>query len=282
MNGDGKPDIITEVFYRSASLLTVRVGKGGGQFAPPQSIPVIVNSGFAAGDLNGDGYADVVMSAAFSNSLQVYWGSATGAFTAGPTLPTQYSLAQEPQTVVIGDFNGDGKADIAVSTYGSSTTSYVELLPGKGDGTFGAGLLTPVPVNGSLAAADMNGDGRLDLVLSGLDTNIQDSTGILLSNGDGTFQAGKFVVSPYWTGAIAVADFNGDGNPDVVVLPLGQQLVTYTGDGHGNLTPGPIYGAGAGAWTNLVVGDFLNRGRPGVAFGNFSAATIAVVQNTTR
>jgi len=282
VNGDGIPDVITEEFY-GTDLLTVRLGKGGGRLGPPQSIPVIVNSGFAVGDLDGDGYADVVMSAVFSNSLQVYRGTAAGAFIQGPVLGTTYTPSDEPQTVVIGDFNGDGKPDIAVSTFNSGTLgSYVEVLPGHGDGTFGGELATAVPVNGVLAVGDMNGDGLPDLVLSGLNGNIQDSTGVLLSNGDGTFRAGTFVSSPYWTGAIAVADFNGDGKLDAVVLPLGQQLVTYSGDGHGKLTPGPIYGAGAGAWTNLVVGDFRNNGKPGLAFGNFVAATIGVVENAAR
>jgi FG-GAP-like repeat len=275
VNGDGAPDIIVEVFYQRANLLIARLGKGDGTFGPPQSILAIVNSGFAAGDLNGDGYADVVMSDAFSNRLQIYWGSAAGAWTLGPVLSTRYGPAQEPQTVAIGDFNGDGKPDIAVST----GTSYVEVFPGRGDGTFASEVVTPAPVNGALAVGDMNGDGLPDLVLSGLNGSIQDSTGVLLSNGDGTFRAGQFLTSPYWTGALAVADFNGDGNLDVVVLPLGQQLVTYSGDGQGGLKAGPLYGAGAGAWTNLAAGDFLNNGKPGVAFGNFEAATIGVVEN---
>jgi hypothetical protein len=284
VNGDGILDVIVEAFDGRSNLLSVHLGKGGGKFGPAQSVPAIVNEGFAVGDLNGDGYADVVMSAAFSNSLQVYWGSAAGTFTTGPVLNTRYAPATEPQSIVIADFNGDGRPDITISTMDEGTyNSYIEVLPGQGNGTFGDGLLTAVPVNGVIALADMNGDGLPDLVLSGLNNNtLQDSTGVLLSNGDGTFHAGNFLTSPYWTGAVAVADFNGDGHPDVVVLPLGQQLVTFTGDGHGNLTAGPIYGAGAGAWTNLVTGDFLNNGKPGLAFGNSVAATVGVVQNVSR
>lgn len=87
---------------------------------------------------------------------------------------------------------------------------------------------------------------------------------------------------PYWTGSIAVADFNGDGNVDAVVLPVGQQLVTFAGDGRGKLIPGVIYGAGAGAWTNLVTSDFLNTGKPGLAFGNFVGASVGVVLNVSK
>ncbi|HTQ57513.1 MAG TPA: VCBS repeat-containing protein [Bryobacteraceae bacterium] len=284
VNGDGKPDVVTEVFNGKTNVLTVRLGKGGGRLGPPQSIAAIVNSGFAVGDLNGDGYADVVMSAVFSNMLRPYWGTSAGAFTVGAILNTTYTPSGEPQTVAIGDFNHDGRPDIAVSTLDQgSFHSYVEVFLGNGNGTFGNAILTAVPVNGALAVGDMDRDGLPDLVLTGLNNNtLQDSTGVLLSNGDGTFRAAAFVSSPYWTGALSVADFNGDGNPDVVVLPIGQQLVTYTGDGHGNLAAGAIYGAGVGAWTNLVAGDFLNDGRPGLAFGNSVAATVGVVQNISK
>ena len=284
VNGDGIPDIITETFYARSNRLTVRLGKGNGAFGPPQSVQAIVNNGFAVGDLNGDGFADAVMSDAFSNNLQIYWGSSAGTFTTGPVLNTRYSTSTEPQSIVIADFTGDGRADIAISTLDSgSYQSYVEVLPGLGNGTFGSSILTAVPVNGVLAAGDMNGDGKLDLVLSGINNNIlKDATGVLLSNGDGTFRPGRFLESPYWSGAIAVADFNGDGRLDAVVLPLGQQLVTYIGDGRGNLIAGAIYGAGAGAWTNLVTGDFLNTGVPGLAFGNFNGSSIGVVESLTR
>ncbi len=281
VNGDHKLDLVA--FLENGNL-AVALGHGDGTFGAAASYPGYLAYGFAVGDLNGDGYADVALSAIFSNGVQILWGSATGALVRGPLLITSYAPAQATQAVAIGEFNGDGLPDLAVSTVDYNTlNNYIELFPGKTDGTLGSSIKTLVPVNGSIAAADMNRDGRMDLVLSGVeDINIQTSTGVLLSNGDGTFHPETFRSSPYWTGAITVADLNGDGNPDVAVIPIDPQLVIFTGDGAGNLSPGPIYGAGVGAWTNLVHGDFLGDGKPGLTFANALVGTFSVVENTSK
>ena len=130
----------------------------------------------------------------------------------------------EALSMAAGDFNGDGKPDLVVLNGGSTT---VGVLLGNGDGTFqavvtyGSGGVYPQ----SVAVADVNGDGKPDLVVAGgCGSSNCGNVGVLLGNGDGTFQA----VVTYFSGAlsaesVAIADVNRDGKPDLVVAePLSQ------------------------------------------------------------
>ena len=117
--------------------------------------------------------------------------------------------------VVAGDFNGDGKLDLAVSNNDGSSPNLAILL-GNGDGTFGAPKVTSTG-GGSLswiAAADLNKDGHLDLIA--VDNTNQDIA-IFLGKGDGTFQTPS-TLSQSSPVIVAVGDFNNDGNPDLLVV----------------------------------------------------------------
>jgi hypothetical protein len=141
-----------------------------------------------------------------------------------PTLPADFI----PTAVVTGDFNGDGHMDWAV-TNGGSNNIWVYL--GKGDGT--AQLPTIITLKGAapvrLAAVDINHDGKLDLVVAEADSS---TVGILLGNGDGTFGAEREFSLPGNPSCMAVTDFNGDGNPDVVV-GLGENWHFFPETGRG-------------------------------------------------
>src|SRR5208282_4984408 len=151
-----------------------------------------------------------------------------------PTLPADFI----PTAVVTGDFNGDGHMDWAVANGGSNN---IWVYLGNGDGT--AQLPTIITLTGTvpvgLAAVDMNHDGKLDLVVAEADSS---TVGILLGNGDGTFGAEREFSLPGNPSCMAVTDFNGDGNPDVVV-GLAGELAFLPGDGKGNLGT-PVISAG--------------------------------------
>src|SRR5439155_12602718 len=150
-------------------------------------------------------------------------------FNFGPTLPAGFI----PTAVVTGDFNGDGHVDWAVANTGDNN---IWIYLGKGAGT--AQLPTIIPLKGlsptALAAVDMNHDEKLDLIVAEADSG---SVGLLLGNGDGTFGPEREFYVPGIPESLAVADFDGDGNLDVVVgMALSAfELAYFAGDGKGML-----------------------------------------------
>ena len=264
-NGDGKPDILEQ----TTGTLVVLLGKGDGTFESP----VNTSSGatllvLTAFDVNGDGKPDVV--AITASSLVVYLGKGDGTF--GEPISTNLGAGQLTSLVALGDFNGDGKVDVAVSVL-SFTTPGTGILLGNGDGTF-----QPVVFPSNLATfqtqsvADVNNDGKVDLIAS--------SGQVALGNGDGTFNV--LPATPcQGTGGTAtcvlgaVADLNGDGKPDIVVYNQQNTLLAqiYLGSGDGTFTDFSnylpqmiLYNAMAPLSAGLAVGDFNSDGKPDIAF----------------
>src|SRR5215469_7350876 len=130
--------------------------------------------------------------------------------------PTSYPVGTSPAAIVLGDFNGDGKIDIAVANSGSGDVS---ILLGNGDGTFHPAVNYSAGHNPSMiAVGDFNGDGKLDLAVEcDFDAAAGASVSILLGNGDGTFQAPKTLSLTAGLAWMAVADFDGDKKSDLAV-----------------------------------------------------------------
>jgi FG-GAP-like repeat len=127
--------------------------------------------------------------------------------------PRDYPVGSLPDSVVVGDFTGNGLLDIATANNGSNNIS---VLLQNSDGTFQTAVSYPVGNSPtSLQVGDINGDGKLDLVV----INTADSTiGVLLGNGNGTFQAQQLTTIPSGSPPyMVVADFNGDGKTDVAI-----------------------------------------------------------------
>lgn len=199
---------------------------------------------------------------AFVLLISLGYPASSGAVDFAP--PKTYPVGTSPSVIVVGDFNGDGKPDIAVANSGSGNVS---ILLGNGDGTFQAAknFATGGSPN-SIAVGDFNGDHKLDLVIG--DSGLQGGTGpgsvvLLLGNGDGTFQLA--IQLSVKASIVLEADVNLDGKPDLIAD--GSLLL---GNGDGTFQSAQNTGAGSPS----LVGDFNGDGKPdlvasgGILLGN--------------
>ena len=253
--------------------------------------PGLTNSPAAevTGDFNGDGIPDVAL--LWTNqpyfggaySVTMLLGKGDGTFTAGATVAA--TGVQQYPVMITGDFNGDGKTDLAVLSWNGYSESYMTTMLGQGDGTFVSGP-TGVVFNqgavggdgttGSLVAADFNGDGKMDLAVVG-DYIAPGGMTILLGNGDGSFTATGANLAPLQDfGVVATGDFNGDGIPDLVaanyLAPSG--VAVFLGKGDGSFTALPTTVPAAGTPTSIVIGDFNGDGKQDMAFGYEGGAEV--------
>ena len=264
-NGDGKLDMAV-----ASTSVTVMLGNGDGTFqtalnsaAGPQP------SSIAVGDFNGDGKLDVAVTDASTFSIYILLGKGDGTF--GPAQPFKTGENVNPVSIVVSDFNNDGKLDVAVADQGclaaSCTSGTVTVMLGNGDGTLQPPLHLTVGIapNG-LAVSDFNNDGVKDLAATDSNGNVW----ILLGNGTGTFQVGPPIAL---TGAntpaygVAVGDFNGDGKPDLAVATGAAEFISILlGRGDGTFrSPQNISDplAQVPAW--VAVGDFNGDGKQDLA-----------------
>jgi hypothetical protein len=222
-NGDGILDLA--VANTSGDTVTILLGNGNGTFTPASSSPVPVGNSpisLAVGDFNADGILDLAVANANDNTVTILLGNGDGTFT--PAANSPVAVGSVPSSVVVGDFNGDGIADLAVGNYSDNT---VTILLGNGNGTFTPTVNSPMTVGtgpSSLVVGDFNGDGTADLAVADYGAN---AVTVLLGNGNGTFMA---AASGWATGGgpgfIAEGDFNGDGLADLAVASEGSNTVT--------------------------------------------------------
>lgn len=214
-NQDGRLDLA--VANLRSDNISVLVGYGDGTFQPPTNYPVAnIYSYLTVGDFNGDGKPDLAVASwgGTNGTVWVLTNNGDGTFQA-PVAVTALAAAQ-PLYIATGDFNGDGKLDIAFPTFNGS----VAILPGNGDGTFQAavGNYAVGTYPGGMAVGDFNGDGRTDLAVDYESGQYPVGVVVLLANGDGTFQTGNFNLGGIvGVGGMAVGDFRSNGKPDLAV-----------------------------------------------------------------
>jgi hypothetical protein len=253
----------------NAVLGTAALGAGnpGLTWLNPQTLAGFNPEAIAVGDFNGDGIPDLAEISGAQNFVTIYLGNGDGTFTQ-LTSVTPPATGSSPSSIAVGDFNGDGKLDLAVVNDESDTVS---ILLGNGDGSFTATAASPAtgvaPVN--IAVADFNGDGIPDLVVS---TPFTDTINIFLGNGDGTFTPAAVTTTASGPGnTVAVGDFNGDGKPD---LAIGSNSAVYIllGNGDGTFTAAPTQTT-TGYFSSIVIGDFNGDGKLDMAVGNLQNVT---------
>jgi FG-GAP-like repeat/FG-GAP repeat len=191
-----------------------------------------------------------------------------------------YPAGESPTSVIIGDFNGDGRPDIATASSGAGT---IDVLVADPKGGYGAPIQSSTAKEkpAAMVTGDFNGDGVLDLAT----VNPADSTvSIFLGNGDGTFQPARTFSAGNVPYSVAIADFNGDGYPDLAVLGLGSGVgfqmpgvvTLLLGRGDGTFVPQGTYAA-ADCATTIAVGDFNEDGAPDFVSTDYMNDTVTVV-----
>lgn len=257
-NNDGKPDLVTQP---TNTTLAVLINNGNGTLQNPQSsaIPHPSVRVFTVGDFNGDGKLDLFAlgrdSSAFSAAfVSVLLGNGDGTFQSPINSNGNWSVGTGPYSIVVGDFDRDGKLDVAV------TDEYLTILKGNGNGTFNppAAPFHLSNTSADLKVADFNGDGKLDLVTSGVFAT--GALQVLLGNGDGTFQNLGDQISGKSSVSVVVADLNGDTRPDLSGNIDGQLAVALV-----NVTPGDPDNTDYFVHQHYV--DFLDREPDAGGFG---------------
>jgi FG-GAP-like repeat/Putative Ig domain/FG-GAP repeat/Beta-propeller repeat len=271
-NDDGRLDLAICDSY--GGNVIVYTGDGNGSFVRVGAFysglfPVSV----ATADINHDGKLDLVVANGSSGgtvgrTVMVMLGGGDGSFRAN----VSYTIAPSPSAVVIADFNGDGKPDLAVANGGNNTVS---ILFGNDDGTFSSRADFAVgSYPDALAVGDFNGDGKLDLAVG---NDYSDNVSVLLGRGDGTFSAAINYATGSGPASIAIADFDGDGRPDLAIVNrFSNTLSLLLGNGNGTFQSAQNYAVGAQA-SSLVAKDLNGDGRIDVvvaAAGNNSIASL--------
>jgi hypothetical protein len=279
-NGDGILDIAVA---DSGNNLIVLLGKGDGTFTASKPSPVLGNSptSSAVGDFNSDGILDLAVTNAVNNDITVLLGKGDGTFTPAAT---NLLTGGSPFIIATADFDQDGIPDLAVRNNNNGQNTLTIYL---GNGAGGFTPVTAGPGTGTaanlLSVCDVNGDGAPDLVVfnwvltnPGISQTATITASVLIGKGDGTFKAGSQVsfdrTASAGADAVMVADFNGDGKPDLAIM-------TQSAPGfiHSSEAATILLGDGSGGFTNsgVSVGVGDNIGGVPVAVGDLNGDGIS-------
>jgi hypothetical protein len=183
------------------------------------------------------------------------------------------SVGTDPLGLAVGDFNGDGKPDLAAANNNNNT---VQVFLGDGKGGFSSGATLTSGINSpyTVAVGDFNGDGKADIAVANYGNN---TVGIFLGNGSGGFTAGTPVAVGTQPIALAIGDFNGDGKADIAVANYGSNTVgILSGNGSGGFTYTSISSGGTNPRALAAV-DFNGDGKLDIAVANYASNNVAIL-----
>jgi hypothetical protein len=274
-NGDGKLDVACATGATGANFggsINIFLGNGDGTLQPARNFEGgPASTWLRSGDLNKDGFVDLVAVNLDSSGLGIYLGNGDGTFKA-------FTLAQGvPTGLVLGDLNGDGNLDLTTSQNGP--TLYVSL--GNGDGTFkafqDAGRTQGLVLEN---AGDLDGDGKLDLVSAIPTGGSSHALGVSLGNGDGTFKPATPWSVPGRPTSVVAVDVDGDRRTDLIAVQKDSNelsLLLGNGDGTFQAVQSLLKLPGLCGLSSPVIADLDGDGKPDLAFACPDAKDVRVV-----
>lgn len=299
MNHDGKLDAVVTFSNPATSdqpttgAVEVLLGNGDGTFVQhgPVSVGASRPDSIAIADFNHDGKLDVATANDNLGNVSILLGNGNGTLAPATVVSTVTGSpglqdGSVPADIMVGDFNKDGKIDIATIGQGHLSEGVITTLLGRGDGTFSSPIEEIVPGSMLVSAtlADMNGDGLPDVVCE----NDTDGTKSVISifYGNGTAFGSENDVATGHGGylpQVAAIDVNGDGKPDLLALTLNAPLV-YLNNGNGTFQSGQPLAGGLPALIDsggFIAGDFNRDGQQDLAIVNAPSQKISVLLNDT-
>ena len=274
-NGDGLLDLA--VVNRNHDSYSIALGAAGGTFAAAVETTIAVGSApvaLVAADFDDDGEVDLAVLTFTTHAIVLLHGTGTGTFTGSGTVLLPVGAA--PVALVAADFDRDGRLDLAAT---NSLLATVSLARGNGDMTFNAPVSHSLPVSfqgSAMTVTDLNGDGKLDLVVTGGTTG---DVAILLGDGLGAFAAVTSVsVAPGANlSAVLASDVDRDGDVDLVTVNnTAGQVAVLLGNGDGTFGAPAVTAVGGDA-TAIVGGDFNRDGRIDLAVTLAGTGQVAIL-----
>jgi len=296
-NGDGKLDLA--ISNEVSNNVTILFGIGQGVFKEAPGSPFKIGArkwwlggpswpaSLAVGDFNRDGKLDLAIAIVKDNIVKILLGNGIGRFTEAPGSPV--SVGTNPRSAAVGDFNGDGRPDLAIPNSGNNN---VTVLLGDGIGGFKKAPTSPFKVGKyprSVAVSDFNGDGKLDLAIVNAKS---DNVSVLLGNGTGGFtgiQGSPFSLGTElnprkhgtWPFCVAVGDFNMDGKPDLAITNTNHIVTVLLGNktyGFAEAPDSPFRVGKLPKW--VVAGDFNGDGKTDLATVNRDGRNVTLLLNS--
>ena len=275
LNGDGKLDLATANF--TSNSVVVLLGTGTGSFGAATHFGVgSLPQSVAIGDLNGDGKPDLAVANPDSNNVSVLLNTCNASPCGGTSFgaASNFGVGTRPESIAIGDLNGDGKPDLVTA---NNSSNNITVLLGTGTGSFGAATNFGVgSFPRSVAIGDLNGDGKPDLATANFDSG---DVSVLLGTGTGSFGASNNFGAGFRPSSVAIGDLNGDGKLDLVTTNDGINngwVLLLLGDGTGSFNAATYFGVGSSP-RSVAIGDLNGDGKPDLAVANGSSNNISVL-----
>ena len=285
-NGDGNVDISVTVsnvtIPQNLTNIITLFGDGTGNFRPVNTPSGRDPSAVIAGDFNHDGKADYITANFDSNTVAVVLGMGNSRFfDAGAGVPDRTTFSN---STIAADFNNDGVLDLAVANtglIGALGNNVTVLLGNKSGGFEASGSFGTGTQPTALAAADLNHDGILDLVVADAGTNLDnEDVSVLLGKGNGAFlKASHFSSGLGSPSSVAVADFNGDGNMDAVLTENGtfvNGISLLPGNANGGFVNSKTIVAGGDRLSHITAADFNHDGKTDIAYYDLDSGNVLV------